>query len=161
MEYELFINRVKGLNIKFQSLEEECDTLWAKQSIVEDEKSKYKSMCQSAEDYDRVKATIFLYIRRLASDLMQTRLDNMAYSKRKNCEITKLKEMLQMANIDYFLTIRDGTKARDKLISLCQKLESSKDKLFITKSVVPERNVIMPNLLNNPHRKRETVFAIV
>lgn len=53
----------------------------------------------------------FSNIRRLAVDLMQTSLNNRPYSKRINCEITKLKVDLEMAKIDYFLTVKDDTSA--------------------------------------------------
>lgn len=63
-------------------------------------------------------------------------------SKWMECVIIKLKEELQMAEVDYFFKIKDGNQALDKLDLLYQKLKTSEAKLF---TVVVEGRFMTPN----------------
>lgn len=96
-------------------------------------------MCKSAEDFANTQAAQLFDINRLSKDLMQTSEDNRAYFEHMNCEMAKLKDELQIAKVDYFLIIKDRNEAQDKLVMLCNELESSKAILSAVKSMVVDR----------------------
>lgn len=93
-EHELCINRFNDLTQRVWPLEEEYDTHQANLDVTKGEKLKYKAMCQSIEDYAKARATIFADIWRLPLELMQTRLDNIAYYERNDYEIATLKQLI-------------------------------------------------------------------
>lgn len=49
--------------------------------------------------------------------------------------------MLQMAKIDYFLTIKYGTQARDELISLRKKLDVTKLNFLLRNLQLPKKGL--------------------
>lgn len=51
-----------------------------KLDVTEKEKSLYKKLCWSIKDYDKAGVALLVDIRRFASALMQSWLDNQAYS---------------------------------------------------------------------------------
>lgn len=91
---------------------------------------------QKCENYANTKVALLVDIRKLSKDLMQTKVDNRAYSKQLGCRTTRLKDELQMAKVDYFLTM-----VWDELILLYKELKSSEAKLSTVEPVATERRL--------------------